>query len=212
MLFFWGAHSQEKPANAKLFNDQKKMELTIPIDAINSKQKKLPTESIDAKNIIKIDAKAISEIVKNNQAKPLKQFVLEQQPKDKDIIVKKFWMGKDVTFEKLKSNLSLGAVNSKTNKIKIEFRDFGSIDGDRIRVYLNEKAVQNNVVLDGNYFFIYLNLENGFNRIDFQALNEGLVGPNTVELNVFDDDGVLISSNHWNLSTNEIATLVVTKN
>ena len=120
-------------------------------------------------------------------------------------------MGKDITDDKILSSVSLGNVNTKSKKIKIEFKDFGLIDGDRIKIFLNENTIKQNIVLSGNYFFIYINLEPGFNRIDFQALNEGSVGPNTAAINVFDDSGNLIASNQWNLTLNEIATLGVIK-
>lgn len=210
LLFVLSIQAQKDTSRVKLVNENKKeLKSTTPIDAVSAKQRNIPAENINAEPNTKIDINTISDFRKNNKMEAPKQFVLEQQPKDKDILEIKRWMGKDVSTIKLKSNLSLGNINSKTKKIKIEFRDFGSVDGDRIKVYLNDKVIKSNVVLDGNYFFIYLQLEPGFNRIDFQALNEGLVGPNTVELNVFDDFGTLINSNHWNLSTNQIATLGV---
>ena len=51
----------------------------------------------------------------------------------------------------------------------------------------------------------------GFNKIDFTALNQGSSGPNTAELRVFDDSNLLISSNQWNLSTGATATFIVVK-
>jgi len=55
----------------------------------------------------------------------------------------------------------------------------------------------------------YLTLEKGYNRIDFQAINQGLSGPNTAELNLYDANGTLISSKEWNLETGQTATLGV---
>jgi hypothetical protein len=56
---------------------------------------------------------------------------------------------------------------------------------------------------------VYLELNEGYNRIDFQALNQGLSGPNTAELRLYDANDNLISSNEWNLLTGQIATLGV---
>ena len=166
---------------------------------------------------LKIDKKINTNVVdKNlNQHKSTSKnhnFLLEELPEDRDIIGKKYWKGKDVTHQKLKSNLSLGTINSSTKTVKIECRDHSYVDGDRIRIYLNEKIISNNIGLKGNYYVYYINLELGYNRIDFQALNQGLSGPNTAELNVYDDKGNLISAKEWNLPTGATATLGIIKN
>lgn len=140
-------------------------------------------------------------------------FLLETLPEDRDIIGKKYWKGKDVTHEKLKSSISLGTVRSTTKMVKIECRDHSYIDGDRIRIYLNEKVVSSNIGLKSNYYVLYLNLEKGYNRIDFQALNQGFSGPNTAEVILYDANGTIISAKDWNISTGETATLgVIIKN
>jgi hypothetical protein len=54
-------------------------------------------------------------------------------------------------------------------------------------------------------------LEKGFNKIDFEALNQGSSGPNTAQFQIFDDKGVLISSSQWNLGTGFKATIVLVK-
>ena len=63
------------------------------------------------------------------------------------------------------------------------------------------------VVLEG----LIWHLEPGFNKIDFQALNQGESGPNTAELHVYDDNGVLVSAHEWNLLTGYKATVIVVK-
>jgi hypothetical protein len=51
----------------------------------------------------------------------------------------------------------------------------------------------------------------GFNKIVFLALNQGESGPNTAEFEVYDDNGVLVSSKKWNLLTGVKAIIVVAK-
>lgn len=53
-----------------------------------------------------------------------------------------------------------------------------------------------------------MNLADGLNKIDFQALNQGESGPNTAELIIYDDKGNLVSSKEWNLLTGVKATIV----
>lgn len=198
--------------NIQLFAQEFGLKNNVKIEAVGVNKKITPTENIKLDNTPKLDEKSIAEHTKKIKSEPLKQFVLEQQPRAKDIMEKRTWMGNDVTNKTIQSNVSLGNVTTKSKQVKIEFRDFGLIDGDRIRIYLNEKVIRTNIVLDGNYFFVYIKLEPGFNRIDIEALSEGNVGPNTAAINVLDDNGRLLASNHWNLSLNEIATLTVIKN
>ena len=54
-------------------------------------------------------------------------------------------------------------------------------------------------------------LKEGFNKIDFIALNQGESGPNTAELRIYDDNDVLLSANQWNLATGAKATLIIVK-
>jgi len=54
-------------------------------------------------------------------------------------------------------------------------------------------------------------LINGYNKIDIKALSSGFSGPNTAELSVFDDKGLLISIQKWNIETGQYATLSVIK-
>lgn len=170
-----------------------------------------PDSKIDFKIESKPNTAAINKNLNKNKSNYNHNFLLETLPEDKDIIGLEYWKGKDVTHKKLESHLSLGTINSTSKTVKIECRDHSYIDGDRIRIYLNEKVVSTNIGLKGNYYVVYINLEPGYNRIDFQALNQGLSGPNTAELNVYDDKGNLISSKDWNLPTGYIATLGIIK-
>jgi hypothetical protein len=158
----------------------------------------------------KLNKEAVNKKLSGTSVKK-SNFLLETLPEDRDILGKKYWKGKDVTHERLGSNFSLGTVNTNSNTVRVECRDYSLVDGDRIRVYHNEVAVSDNIGLRGSYYVIYLNLKKGYNRIDFQALNQGYSGPNTAELLVYDHLGNLISSKEWSLTTNQIATLGVIK-
>ncbi|MBK5210143.1 MAG: hypothetical protein JJE44_11680 [Flavobacteriaceae bacterium] len=160
----------------------------------------------------KLNTSAIDKnLEENKSASKNLNFLMETLPEDKDIIGLKYWKGQDVTHKKLESNFSLGTVKSTTKTVKIECRDFGLVDGDRIQIFLNNTIVSANIGLKGNYFVVYLNLEEGYNRIDFQALNQGYVGPNTAEMIVYDANGNTISAKDWHLATGETATLGIIK-
>lgn len=183
------------------------------LKAISATTKVKPISNFDLKIDKKLNTAAINKNLNQHKSTSQNQnFLLEELPEDKDIIGKKYWKGKDVTHKKLESNLTLGTISSKSKTVKIECRDHSYVDGDRIRIYLNEKVVSTNIGLKGNYYVLYINLEQGYNRIDFQALNQGFSGPNTAELNVYDDKGNLISAKEWNLPTGSTATLGIIKN
>ncbi|NNC69226.1 MAG: hypothetical protein HKN90_00190 [Flavobacteriaceae bacterium] len=131
---------------------------------------------------------------------------------DDDILVKKFFNGKDVSTTKVESHTSLGTFEGSTKFVRIEFRDHGLVDGDRVRIYLNNNVVQPNITLVGISAFIELKMNKGYNRIDFSALNQGAVGPNTAAFLVYDDQGKLITAQAWNLATSQNATLGIIRN
>lgn len=174
-----------------------------------SKVKINPNTNLDLKIEEKVNTNAINNNLNKYNTTNNSNFLLETLPEDRDITGKKYWNNEDVTHKKLKTSVSLGTLNSKTKTVKIECRDYSYVDGDRIRIYINEQVVSDNIGLKGNYYVYYLTLEKGYNKIDFQALNQGLSGPNTAELNIYDANGTLIASKEWGLSTGEIATLGV---
>ena len=103
----------------------------------------------------------------------------------------------------------LGEIKTTSGFVNVVYRDHQSVDGDRIRVYVNDDIVQSDISLDSNFRGFDLTLIPGQNIIEFQALNQGESGPNTAELHVYDENGTLISKNEWNLLTGRKATIVV---
>lgn len=109
------------------------------------------------------------------------------------------------------SDMYLGDVKSNGKFVGIVCRDHEYVDGDRVKIYLNDKVIDPNVLLTGSFKGVNVDLEKGFNRLDFEALNEGSSSPNTAQVDVFDDKGQLIYSNKWLLSAGSKATLIITK-
>ena len=108
-------------------------------------------------------------------------------------------------------NQDLGNFKTKSLTAKVSYRDYGEVDGDQIRVLLNDKTLATSVYLDSNFEGFEITLVDGFNKIDFEALNQGRLGPNTAEFRVYDDKGELISASQWNLGTGFKATIIITK-
>jgi hypothetical protein len=112
----------------------------------------------------------------------------------------------------VKKNISLGDFKTKSDYFIVKFRDFGAIDGDLISVSSNDKIIANQIFLDANFKQVKVDLVNGFNKLDFTALNIGTLGGNTAEMQVYDDRGNLITSDFWNnLAAGFKASIIVTK-
>ncbi|XLS27441.1 hypothetical protein ACJD0Z_09550 [Flavobacteriaceae bacterium M23B6Z8] len=105
----------------------------------------------------------------------------------------------------------LGEYKSNGNFVRIICRDHEYADGDKVMVYHNDKTIIYEITLGYDYTSFEIILDEGFNKIDFQALNQGSSGPNTAEFKVYDDTGKLLSANQWNLTTGVKATLVIIK-
>ena len=106
---------------------------------------------------------------------------------------------------------NLGNVSTGSNFVGVVARDHEYVDGDRVKIYVNGDVVEANILLSGGFKGVNVDLVEGFNTIEFEALNQGSSGPNTAQVVVTDDLGKIIHSNKWNLSTGSKASLVVVK-
>ncbi|NER16712.1 hypothetical protein [Spongiivirga citrea] len=105
----------------------------------------------------------------------------------------------------------LGDVKTGGKIVKIVCRDHEYVDGDRVRVYWNDEIIEYNILLTSSFRVIEIELAPGFNKIDFEALNQGTSGPNTAEFRVFDENGAVLAGSQWNLTTGVKGTLIVVK-
>tara|TARA_R110002126_G_scaffold291757_1_gene456951 strand:+ start:10822 stop:11493 length:672 start_codon:yes stop_codon:yes gene_type:complete len=110
-----------------------------------------------------------------------------------------------------KIDQDLGSFRSNSKSVNIICRDYQYPDGDRVTIYVNDIPVIYNLTLEENYQKFNIPLEVGLNKIVIEALNQGTSGPNTAAFKVFNDAGMLISSNEWNLATGAKATLMISK-
>ncbi len=122
------------------------------------------------------------------------------------------WFKKDKEIkDEYKSDQYLGDFKSTAKYVQLVYRDHESVDGDLVRIFINDDIIRSSVYLGATFQGFKINLVNGFNRIDIQALNQGTSGPNTAEFQLYDDMGNLITANEWNLTTGVKASLIVVK-
>ncbi len=105
----------------------------------------------------------------------------------------------------------LGDFKTSSKFATIQYRDHEYVDGDLVRIFINEDVVKSKVYLQGSFKGFTFPLQDGFNKIDFQALNQGESGPNTAELLVLDENGKQLFHSQWNLTTGYTATIIIVK-
>ncbi len=111
--------------------------------------------------------------------------------------------------DSFRSDQFLGEFDVKSKYLKIVCRDHEYPDGDRVKILVNDKVIISEILLESASKEYYLDLSNGFNKVEFEALNQGTSGPNTAAFRVYDDKGNIITSNEWNLTTGVKAKIIV---
>ncbi|PZR09276.1 MAG: hypothetical protein DI539_22095 [Flavobacterium psychrophilum] len=113
--------------------------------------------------------------------------------------------------EAYRGNQSFGEIRTKSSYFTIFSADYGLEDGDRIRVLVNDQVVIPEFTLTNNSKALQIMLKPGFNKIEFEAMNQGTSGPNTAQFTVIDDHEKQLMSNQWNLATGFKASVMVIK-
>lgn len=113
-------------------------------------------------------------------------------------------------YKVFRRNQYFGDFKTKSDKIRVIYRDPQAVDGDLLKLTHNDKMLLSNIFLEGSFKSIEVKLVQGFNKIDFEALNEGQFYPNTGEFAIF-DNGVEIYSSEWNLATGFKANFIIVK-
>ncbi len=112
----------------------------------------------------------------------------------------------------VKRNIDFGEIKTKSKFFIIKLSDFGAIDGDMVKVSNNNFVLVPSVLLTASYREIKINLDKGFNKMEFEALNIGTLGGNTAEIRIYDDQGVLVTNDYWdNLAAGFKASILVIK-
>lgn len=113
--------------------------------------------------------------------------------------------------DEYKNDMDFGEFRTSSGKITIACRDHMMYDGDRVQILLNGEVLSDNTLLESQFKTFTITLKEGFNKIEFVALNQGAAGPNTAELKVFDENGNVMLSNIWNLLTGVKAKAMLIK-
>ncbi len=104
-----------------------------------------------------------------------------------------------------------GVFKTKSEYVRVCYRDFSSIDGDVIELHTPDMILVPNAILSMDCQNIKLRLLKGENTITLVALNEGQSPPNTGELQIYDEQGLLLSDNQWGLGAGYSASVTIYK-
>ena len=113
--------------------------------------------------------------------------------------------------DEFRQNQFFGQYTSDAKFVVLRCRDHEFVDGDRVRVYINDHVLIPNIRLGSGYQDFELFLDPGMNTVEIEALNQGTSGPNTAEFIIIDDDGDLLFNNEWNLATGIRAKFIINK-
>jgi len=127
-------------------------------------------------------------------------------------VIKKRWAEDNEIKEEFRMDQSLGNVVTQGKFVEVYCRDHQYIDGDKVQIFVNGELVAASVSLRAGFTPILVTLQDGFNSIEFVALNQGSSGPNTAELRVLSEKGDQLAVKEWNLLTGAKAELIVVKN
>ena len=108
-------------------------------------------------------------------------------------------------------NQFLGDIRYAGKQIVLVVRDHQYEDGDLVSIAINDQIKVQRTFLTNKPKALKVTLEEGFNKIDFTALNQGTSGPNTAELRIYDSNQKLLAINQWNLATGVKATMVIVR-
>lgn len=126
--------------------------------------------------------------------------------------MKKRWAKDNEVKEEFRMDQSLGSVVTQERFVEVYCRDHQYVDGDKVQIFVNGEMVAASVSLNAGFTPILVTLQDGFNSIEFVALNQGSSGPNTAELRVLSEKGESLAKKEWNLLTGAKAELIVVKN
>lgn len=127
-------------------------------------------------------------------------------------VVKEKWAKDKAIKEEYRNDQNLGNIVTQGTFVEVYCRDHEFVDGDRVKIIVNGQVVNPNMTLQGGFLPVLVKLQDGFNNIEFVALNQGSSGPNTAELRVVNEKGEQVAKKEWNLLTGAKAQLIVVKN
>ncbi|MBD3581763.1 hypothetical protein [Flavobacterium selenitireducens] len=115
------------------------------------------------------------------------------------------------SFPELRQNKHMGEFRVTSTMITVSYQDIGPyVDGERITVYVNERAVME-LHITGARQSMEIPLSDGFNKVALKVSNVGTVYPSSIYFEVTDDKGRLLTSDSWFADIGIVSDMVIIK-
>ncbi|MGV3697390.1 hypothetical protein [Flavobacterium sp.] len=98
------------------------------------------------------------------------------------------------------SDFFFGEYTVYTEKLFIACRDNGAIDGDNVSISVNGEKIVPLIYLEDGFKKYTFKLKEGLNTVHIEALNTGMLFPNTGQFTFFDGNEKLVTNQNWNLN------------
>lgn len=94
-----------------------------------------------------------------------------------------------------------GEFTVHTHNLYIACRDMGEIDGDNVCIWVNGERIVPLIYLQEGFQKFPIELKEGVNVIKIEALNTGMLFPNTGQFTFFDGNKKLVTNQSWMLNS-----------
>ncbi|WP_438961430.1 hypothetical protein [Nonlabens sp.] len=105
----------------------------------------------------------------------------------------------------------LGEYRTGKDILKMTLWDPRLEDGDRVRIWLNDEILITDMTLLNAAQGFPLALQQGFNKIEIEALNQGYSAPNTSGIVIRDDEGAVMEQKICMINAGVKSLLIVIK-
>lgn len=117
----------------------------------------------------------------------------------------------NIDFKIFRKDMVFGEYRTKSPSLTIKSRDFGIVDGDNIKIKVNNNTLLQFSSLEGFYKEFKIHLVEGINYLEIEALNEGSLSPNTGEFDIIQIDGKTLIKDVWYVATGFKAKFIIIK-
>ncbi|EAS18919.1 hypothetical protein BBFL7_00364 [Flavobacteria bacterium BBFL7] len=105
----------------------------------------------------------------------------------------------------------LGEIKTDKAVLNMTLWDPRLEDGDRVRIWLNDEILITDMTLLNAAQGFPINLKDGFNKIEIEALNQGYSAPNTSGIVIRDDEGDVMEEKVCMINAGVKSLLIVIK-
>jgi hypothetical protein len=211
LIYQFGFSQFENPKKSIRIGAVKDAKATVKKVDIDTAQASIKYESTIGKDKDEKLLKSISLAPKIGIKTPVAEEPLHNPSEIYTEKIQKEMKKEGITKEILNTDMFLGEFVVYTSELTTVCRDYGAIDGDNVRIWLNGELVVRNIGLQLDFQKYKLTLKDGLNIIHIEALNTGEFFPNTGQFMFFDGNQNMVTNQNWGLNTGYKAIVKVRK-